>query len=98
MSMTARVMTVTLKPHTMDEAMAEWPAHIAKFKSQGLVAGYFLVDRGTGQSLSITLWESEDAQQANAGSPDQATGRAAMMKYFTAAPAPSVYTVGAAVR
>jgi hypothetical protein len=52
--MTARVMTVALKPDTMDAAMAEWPAHIARFKSQGLV--------------------------------------------FTAAPAPAVYTVGAAVR
>jgi hypothetical protein len=96
--MTARVMTVTLKPDTMDEAMAEWPAHIEKFKGQGLVAGYFLVDRGSGQALSITIWESEKTQRTNAGSPDQAAGRAAMMKYFVAPPAPSVYTVGAAVR
>jgi hypothetical protein len=97
-STTARVMTVTLKPGTADQAAAEWPEHIAKFKGQGLVAGYLLVDRGTGHALSITIWDSAEAQQANAGSAEQAAGRAAMMKYFTAAPSPAVYTVAAAVR
>lgn len=96
--MTARVMSVTLEQDSLTEAMAEWPEHIAKFKDQGLVAGYLFVDRTTGRGLSITIWESAEAQEANLASREQAEGRAAMMKYFAATPTPAVYAVGAVVR
>ena len=96
--MTARVMSVTLKPESIVEATAEWPEHIARFKGKGLVAGYLFVDHTTGNGLSITIWESADTQAANAASPEQAEGRTAMMRYFAGAPTPSVYTVGAVVR
>jgi heme-degrading monooxygenase HmoA len=53
-----------------------------------------LVDRATGKYLSITLWESEAAQQQNAGSAGQSSGRQAMtVKYFEAPPTPSTFEV-----
>jgi len=85
--MFARVMKTGLKKPTMDAAIREWAGHIAPFKGVGLDRAYMLVNRDTGAYLSITLWESEDAQKRNAGSDDQVKSRDDVTrKYFTAKP------------
>jgi heme-degrading monooxygenase HmoA len=92
--MYARVMSTNLKKATIDEAGREWRSHIEPYKKSGMKKAYMLVDRATGKYLSITIWESEDAQKKNAGSPEQKAGREAMTaKYFEGPPQPSAYEV-----
>jgi heme-degrading monooxygenase HmoA len=92
--MFARVMSTSIKKEVMDEAIAEWRTHIEPFKATGLQKGYMLVDRSTGKYLSITIWDSEEAQRRNSTSAGQVKGRQAMTdKYFTAAPTPSTFEV-----
>lgn len=95
--MYARVMTSSPKPGLAETAIAEWPQHISVFKNKGLVAGYLFFDRSANQFLSITIWESEEAQKRNATSPEQIHGRAEFMKHLTDAPVPSTYEVAAVV-
>jgi heme-degrading monooxygenase HmoA len=96
-AMYARVMTSTPKPGAADTAIAEWPQHISAFKGNGLVAGYLFFDRAANQFLSITVWESEEAQKRNAISPEQIHGRAEFMKHLTGMPVPSTYEVAAVI-
>ena len=92
--MYARVMSTNLKKVTIDEAGKEWRTHIEPFKKSGMKKAYMFVDRETGKYLSITIWESEDVQKKNAGSPEQKAGREAMtVKYFEAPPSPMGYEV-----
>ena len=95
--MYARVMTSSPKAGSAEPAIAEWPQHISAFKGKGLVAGYLFYDRSQNQFLSITVWESEEAQRRNAASPEQIHGRAQFMKHLTGAPVPSTYEVAAVV-
>jgi heme-degrading monooxygenase HmoA len=96
--MYARVMTSSPKPGSAEIAIAEWPQHIGAFKGKGLVAGYLFFDRAANQFLSITIWESEEAQKRNATSPEQIHGRAELMKHLTGAPVPGTYEVAAVVK
>ena len=96
--MHARVMTSSPKPGAAEAAIAEWPQHIGAFKEKGLIAGYLFFDRAANQFLSITIWESEEAQLRNSTSPEQVRGRAEFMKYLTGAPVPSAYEVAAVVQ
>ena len=68
-----------------------------RLQGKGLVAGYLFFDRRANQFLSITIWESEEAQKRNATSPEQIHGRAEFMKHLTGAPVPSTYEVVAVV-
>lgn len=96
--MFARVMSTTLKKELIDEAAAEWKTHIEPFKTGGMERAYMLVDRATGDYMSITFWTNEVAQQTNARSAGQLTGRSAMTeKYFEAPPTPSGYEIVAVV-
>jgi heme-degrading monooxygenase HmoA len=90
-------MTSSPKPGCAAAAIAEWPQHISAFKGKGLVAGYLFLDRSHNQFLSITIWESEEAQRRNATSPEQIHGRAQFMLHLTGAPVPSTYEVAAVV-
>jgi heme-degrading monooxygenase HmoA len=98
LAMYARVMTSSSKPGSAETAISEWPQHIGAFKGKGLVAGYLFFDRSANQFLSITIWESEEAQKRNATSPGQIHGRAEFMKHLTDAPVPSTYEVAAVVK
>ena|SRR5579872_1576511 len=96
--MYARVMSTNMVKDKIDEAAAEWRKHIAPFKANGMRQAFMLADRATGKYLSITIWESEEAQRRNASSPAQTAGRNAMTeKYFVAAPEPSGFEVVASV-
>jgi len=95
--MYARVMSSEPKAGSVEAAIAEWPHHISAFKGKGLTAGYLFFDRAGNTFLSITIWESEEAQRRNAVSPEQIQGRAQFMKHLTGAPTPSEYEVAATV-
>ena len=95
--MFARVMTSTVKPEAIEAAVAEWPSHIQLFKGKGLIAGYLFLDREALRFLSITVWESEEAQRRNSISPEQVHGRAEFSKHLTGPPVPSTYDVVATV-
>jgi len=95
--MYARVMTSQPKSGSADAAIAEWPHHISAFKGKGLMAGYLFFDKVHNKFLSITIWESEEAQRRNAVSPEQIHGRAQFMKHLTGAPTASEYEVAATV-
>jgi hypothetical protein len=96
-SMYARIMTSVPRPESVELAIAEWPQHIRAFKGKGLITGYLFVDRAANQFLSITIWESKEAQVRNATSPEQSRGRAEFMKHLTGAPVPSTYEVAAVI-
>ena len=97
--MYARVMSTNLKKDLIDEAAAEWLTHIEPFKGSGMERAYILVDRATGKYLSITIWESEEAQKKNASSAGQVAGRSAMTeRYFEAPPTPGGYEIVAVVK
>jgi heme-degrading monooxygenase HmoA len=92
--MHARVMSTDLHKATIEEAIAEWRTHIEPFKASGLAKAFMLVDRATGKYLSITMWESAEAQAKNSTSAGQTTGRQAMTdKYFVSPPTPSTFEV-----
>lgn len=92
--MHARVMSTDLHKATIDEAITEWRTHIEPFKASGMAKAFMLVDRATGKYLSITMWESAEAQAANATSAGQTSGRQAMTdKYFVTPPTPATYEV-----
>ena len=96
--MFARVMNTNLKKDIIDEAAAEWLKHIEPFKKAGLRQAFMLVDRKTGKYLSITIWDSEDAQNLNATSPTQTMSRQTMTeKYFESPPTPSTFEVVAVI-
>jgi heme-degrading monooxygenase HmoA len=96
--MFARIMSAELAKDLIDEAAAEWRTHITPFKQSGLERAYMFVDRATGKYLSVTIWESEAAQRANATSPGQIAGRQAMTeKYLKAPPQAAGYDVVAVV-
>ena len=93
-----RVMSTKLKKATIDEAAAEWLTHLAPFKKVGMERAYMFVDRETGAYLSVSIWESRDAQANNSSSPAQVAGREAMTKkYFEAPPTPATFELVAAV-
>jgi heme-degrading monooxygenase HmoA len=96
--MFARIMSAELTKELIDKAAAEWRMHITPLKQSGLERAYMLVDRATGKYLSVTIWESEAAQRANATSPGQIAGRRAMTeKYFKAPPEAAGYQIVAVV-
>jgi hypothetical protein len=73
--MHARVMRVELGD--VDQGIAfvrEQVVPLAR-EQQGIVAGYWLVDRASGHGLAVTIWESEDAMVAS-----QAAGRVLVEK------------------
>jgi heme-degrading monooxygenase HmoA len=89
-----RVMSTKMKKETIDAGAAEWHAHIAPFKEIGLEKAYMLVNRENGDYLSITFWETEEAQVRNAASPGQISSRDTMTKkYFEATPTPATYEI-----
>ena len=95
--MIARILASNPKPESIDAAVEQWPHHIGMLKGKGLVRGYLFVDRAACKFLSITIWESKQAQERNAGSPEQAKLRTEFMKHLTGAPVASVFEVAAAV-
>lgn len=87
-----RVMKTKIRSGLIDEAAKEWKMHIEPFKNTGLEKALMIVNRETGDYLSITIWESRQAQEKNAVSQQQVSSRDTMTKkYFDGAPSPATY-------
>jgi heme-degrading monooxygenase HmoA len=63
----ARVSTFTGASDEIDEAIRQIRENVLPSVEQldGYKGAYFLVDRQNGKSLSMTLWESEEAMRAS---------------------------------
>ena len=95
--MFARVMTSTVKPQAIELAVAEWPSLHSVIQRERAYR-WLSVPRPLGlRFLSITVWESEEAQRRNSISPEQVHGRAEFSKHLTGSPVPSTYDVVATV-
>ena len=65
--MQARVSTYGGTPEQAEEGTRNFEGLTEALRSlDGFEGAYLLVDRGTGKTLSITLWASEDAARASA--------------------------------
>jgi hypothetical protein len=63
--MYARVTTIQISPYRLDEAIGVLKQQVVPtIQQQNGFKGYLmLVDRGTGNSINITLWEEEGDRQ-----------------------------------
>jgi heme-degrading monooxygenase HmoA len=63
----ARVSTFTGTTEEVDEAIRQVRENVLPRTEQldGFKGAYFLVDRQNGKSLTVTLWESEEAMRAS---------------------------------
>ena len=63
--MYARVTTIQISPYRLDEAIGTLREQVAPAMQQqeGFKGYLMLVDRSTGKSLNITLWEGEEDRQ-----------------------------------
>lgn len=63
--MYARVTTIQISPYRLDEAIGTLREQVAPAMQQqdGFKGYMMLVDRSTGKSLNITLWEGEEDRQ-----------------------------------
>ena len=77
----------------------QWPnGRVTSSHSKGKDYHWLSVPRPRGSSLlSITVWESEEAQRRNSISREQVLGRAEFSKHLTGPPVPSTYDVVATV-
>jgi heme-degrading monooxygenase HmoA len=64
MGMHARVMHVELGDVDRGAAFVRDKIVPSARQQPGIVAAYWLADRGTGRGLAVTIWESEDAMLA----------------------------------
>lgn len=65
--MFARILELTIAPDRVDEALKALRERLGpKVAAQpGFVHGYWLGDRASGRSLSVTLWASEAEERAS---------------------------------
>ncbi len=82
--MYARVSYYTGSPEQIDATISNWrdnvlPAVRRQMKEAGIKdhGALVLVDRGSGKSLSISFWETEDEMRASEELADRARGDAA---------------------
>ena len=76
--MYARVSTYTGSPNQAEAGIRNFEGLTDALRSlDGFEGGYLLVDRGTGQAMTITLWSSENAAQASAERANQMRSDAA---------------------
>ncbi len=76
--MLARVSTYAGTPDQAEEGIRNFQGLTEVLRSlDGFEGAYLLVDRGTGNAVTITLWSSEDALQASAERAKQMRSEAA---------------------
>jgi heme-degrading monooxygenase HmoA len=85
--MHARLTYTNIQSDKVDEATSLYEGTIQALQSQPGFAGALLLgDRGTGRSISITLWESAEAEQASTQSGFYREQVARFAALFTAEP------------
>lgn len=87
--MHARVTPVAVQPDKVDEIVATTDSEIIpEMKDDpGFKGFYVLGDRSTGESLVITMWETEDDEQTSRPKVGQRFG--VLMDYLAGQPEPS---------
>jgi heme-degrading monooxygenase HmoA len=71
--MFARVATIEAKPNKVDDSIRYFRENViatAK-KFQGFKEAYLMVDRKTGKTMSVVLWETEKDLKASAAKADE---------------------------
>ncbi len=63
--MHARVTTLTGSPENVDAGVEDFHANVVPFAREEGKGAILLVDRETGEAVSITLWEDEQALRAS---------------------------------
>ena len=70
--MFARVTTMKGSPNNVDDGIREFKNQPQRYGRQdGFIGKYLLVDRTSGEMISITLWETEGHLQATAATASQ---------------------------
>lgn len=95
--MHARVTSVTIKPESVDEMTRIYENDVVPVitSQQGCKAVYLLIDRATGEGISLTLWESEADGSAYEGSGTYQAQVDKVRQSFAAAPSLKTYEVAA---
>ena len=90
--MFARVSIVQGKPEKVNEGISHYREQTvpAARKMAGFKGAYLLVDRKSGKSMGITLWDTERNLQASAAAADKLRAQAAQT---AAAPRPPVVEI-----
>ena len=68
--MYGRVNYVNFKTSTLDQVVNLWPQTVGSYRGKGFVAGYFLLNSVSGDSVSIVLFDSEAAMKSNESAGD----------------------------
>ncbi|MGH6954629.1 MAG: hypothetical protein ACREGL_10625 [Alphaproteobacteria bacterium] len=63
--MFARINYVRFKTDHLDEVVARWPQAVAMYRGHGFERGIFLLDRTSGNSVSVVVFASERELRAN---------------------------------
>lgn len=95
--MYGRVNYVTFKTDRLDDVARLWPQAVSAYRGKGLAVGYFLLDPASGDSVSIVLFESEAAMQANESGGDFRTAESQFREMRRTEPDKNYYEVVAAV-
>ena len=68
--MYGRVNYVNFKTEALGQVVQLWPKTVSTYRGKGFVAGYFLLDSASGDSVSIVLFDSESAMKGNESAGD----------------------------
>jgi heme-degrading monooxygenase HmoA len=93
--MFARVSTIEGKADRIDDGIKDYREHVVPEvkKMTGFKGGYLLVDRKTGKTLSITLWDTEKDLQASTRAANKLRANASQTVAAAMAPKVEIYEV-----
>ena len=95
--MQGRVNYVTFKTDVLDEVARLWPLAVSAYRGKGFVAGYFLLDPTSGDSVSVVLFDSEASMRANESAGDFRTAESQFREMRDTEPDKNYYEVVASV-
>src|SRR5262245_6610252 len=95
--MFANVVTFQRQPGRVDEGVRRFREEVAPIMKQqaGFKGAYVLVDRASGKSLSVTLWETAEAAQAASAALVATRDRVSQEHGDTAPPSRELFEVAA---
>ncbi len=96
--MFARVATIQGKPEKVDDAIRYFRENLISTakKYHGFKNAYFMVDRKTGKTISVVIWESEKDLQESAAKADEITAERVKVAGSSQQPKYEVYEVAVA--
>lgn len=93
--MFARVSTIKGTPQNVEQGIRNYREQVlpAANNMAGFKGAYLLVDRKSGKTLSITLWESEKAMQDSAAAANKLRADASQIAAASEAPGVEMFEV-----